>query len=378
MKRQSLKLSAFFGAFILYFSAPSVLLGSTMDFSYQTFVLPQTFLQSKLFVPIKKVSKQQYSLLFVADSKEGILYAGNQALGRCVPLIDEKSQFRESNAVKNGTLQCKNLSFKVENGVITEAFNAKSSEKLNLEITDSFVLKSQEASYEYPKKSKRNPATSAKVSTQFYCSDDLKIQESLEVLYGVKFDCKNAQKVFLEIAQDSMWSFLEDFQEETEIKNEEKAMEEFLKFSSLEQLDGDSLYYFDENLRVFLHDNYLYTGGAHGMKSQWGVILSKTNHEILDLTSLIDFQNPKLKNLLWQEYQNYLKKLGDTGEPYTDLESFYTSKAVLIDYDSFVFIYQPYEIMPYAYGIIKLKIPLEQMAQFVQATKTPLESLFVK
>ncbi|TLD86790.1 RsiV family protein [Helicobacter sp. MIT 05-5294] len=372
MKQRNFKFTTIFLALVLHFSAPSMILASNEVLDYQTFELPQTFLQSKLFTPTKKASKQKSSLLFVANSNEGILYAGNQVLGRCVPLNDAFGK------LKNGTLQCKNLSLKVENGTITEAFNDKTSQKLNLKLLESFRLQSQEVLYQYPKKPKKDSTTNAQISTQFYCSKDSKIQESLEVLYGFKFDCQNAQKIFLENAKDSMQKSLESLQDEANIKGK-NAIEEYLRTSSFERQDSKFLYYFDENLLVFIDSNYLYLGGAHGMPSELGVILSKNKNEILDLESIMDFQNPKLKKLLWKAYQNYQKTLGEYApKDYVLFQDFEVSKVVSLDYDSFVFIYQPYEIMPYAYGFIRLKIPLEQMAEFVQFAKTPLESLFAK
>lgn len=364
---------------LCYCGALTLCLGiqsQALEFDYQTFLIPSS--QATLLNATNNQAisnNHSSSVLFVAKTKQGILFAGNSALGRCTPLIEKDLQTQDSNALKDGMLQCKNLALKVEDNSITRAITATKNSKLNLKLINSITLEQQEITYQYPK-SKTDSTTHASVSTQFYCSKDSKIQEMLQTLYQTKYNCKNAQAVFLSQAQDSMQKSLEEFQQETNLTSKENAIDEFLKTSSFEQYTGDSLYYFDENLLAFLTTHYLYTGGAHGISNTSGVILSK-NNEIIDLEKIIDFNNPELKSLLWEAYQNYLQTI-EMKESYTDFESFEVSKVVLLDYDSFVFIYQPYEIMPYAYGSVKLKIPLAQMAKFGDFATTPLQSLFAK
>lgn len=359
MRQQDFKPIKLLGIFILCFGIHSV----ALDFTYQTFRLSPT---QAGFNPTKATS-----LLFVANSDEGILWAGNQAFGRCVPLSKDESQ-SQNHSIKEGILQCKNLALKVENNVITEVLTATQQQKLNLKLLNSITLKQQEATYQYPKNS--NTTTHALATIRFHCSKDSKIQELLQVFYQEKFDCKNAQEVFVKSAQNSMQQDFDAMAQE-ERKSRESVIKEFLKTSSFETNTTDSLYYFDENLLVFSINNYSYTGGAHGISYEKGVIVSK-NNEILDLKTMIDWENPELKNLLWQAYQEYLKNRGEAA--FVDFESFRVSEEILLDYDSFVFVYQPYELMPYAYGILKLKIPLEKMARFGNFDKTPLQSLFIK
>lgn len=332
------------------------------EFTYQTFALSPTDAKS-----LNQTDGKTDSMLFVANSKNGILYAGNRNLGRCVPLFENNSS--ETTALKNGTLQCKHIALKVIDGVIMGAITATKNLKLNLKLIDSMVLQQQEVIYQYPAKSKQSK--NASITTQFYCSKDSKTQKILQSMYKESFDCKNAKEIFLKNAQDSMRNY---FQEMLQANNQENAIEEYLQTSPFEQYDRDSLYYFNNDLLVFLKSNYLYTGGAHGISSEWGIIVSKENG-IVPLNARIDFDNAELKGLLWQEYQNCLKSVET--EAFVDFQSFKVSEAILIDYDSFVFIYQPYEIMPYAYGIIELRIPLEQMEKIGNFDKTPFKSLFI-
>lgn len=361
MKRQGFNLTKLLGMFILCFGIHTM----ALDFTYQTFRIS----------PPKAESNQTKatSLLFVANSDEGILWAGSRTFGRCVPLSENESKSQNQPiGLKEGILQCENLALKVESGVITEALTATKQQKLHLELLDSMVLESHEVTYQYPK----NPdtTTNALATIRFHCSKDSKIQKLLQKMYRKKFDCENAQRVFVESAQNSMQQAFDAMAQE-ERKSRQEMMEEFLKTSSFETNTADSLYYFDENLLVFSINDYSYTGGAHGISYQKSVMISKDN-KILDLKTIIDFNNPELKSLLWQAYQEYLKNIDEEG--FVDFESFNVSEVVFLDYDSFVFVYQPYELMPYAYGILKLKIPLEKMARFGDFGKTPLQSLFAK
>ncbi|MBD5164870.1 DUF3298 and DUF4163 domain-containing protein [Helicobacter sp.] len=361
MKQQGFNLTKSLGIFILCFGIHTM----ALDFTYQTFrLLPH----QAGFNPTKATS-----LLFVANSDEGILWAGNQDFGRCTPLSKNESQ-SQNQSIQEGILQCKNLALKVENGVITEVLTANQQHKLNLELLDSITLERHEVTYQYPKTP--DTTTHALATIRFHCSKDSKIQKLLQTLYREKFDCENAQRVFVESAQNSIDKAFTTMAIE-ERKDWKEIIEEFLKTSSFETNVADSLYYFDENLLVFSINDYSYTGGAHGISYQKSVIISKDN-KILDLKTIIDFNNPELKSLLWQAYQEYLKNIDEEG--FVDFESFNVSEVVLLDYDSFVFVYQPYELMPYAYGILKFRIPLEKMAQFQlkKFGKTPLQSLFAK
>lgn len=368
--KQNLSLSfKCFGSLILCLGIEAM----ALDFTYQTFLIPTA--QAKILnQAADKTSSNPQTLLFVANSKEGILYAGNQALGRCTPLLQDKRESQnEPIALKEGILECKNLALKVENGAILSALTATQNLKLNLKLIDSMVLQQQEATYQYPKSSKQ--AKNASISKQFHCSSDSKTQKILQSVYQKSFNCKNGKEVFLKSAQDCVQNY---FKEMLQINGKEKVaneIEKYLQTSPFEEYNQESLYFFDNNLLVFLKSNYLYTGGAHGISSKWGVIVSKEKG-ILPLNTMIDSNNAELKSLLWQEYQNYLKSV--EAEAFVDFESFRVSDAILLDYDSFVFLYQPYEIMPYAYGIVELRIPLEQMEKFGNFAKTPLESLFAK
>ncbi|WP_104721551.1 DUF3298 and DUF4163 domain-containing protein [Helicobacter mesocricetorum] len=279
--------------------------------------------------------------LFVARSMEGILFAGIQGENSQNCLLDGEMP------LKNGNLKCGIHTFKVRNG--------KLEEKHHLPIQSSFTLKAQEVTYEYPNHQ------SNKISTLFQCSTNTEIQNLLKLMYQKNFSCENGQKIFYEEAKISMQKYIKN----TNTYHQE--IQKSLKHSPLENIVADTLVYFDDKILVFERNSYLYTGGSHGMPTKQGIILSRSKG-LINVYKNIDFNNHALKTLLWEKYEEYLKQLPKETPPptetYVDFENFKISDAILLDYDGILFLYQPYEIMPYSYGIISLKIPLIELQEF--------------
>ncbi len=63
-------------------------------------------------------------------------------------------------------------------------------------------------------------------------------------------------------------------------------------------------------------------------------------------------------------------------QDYIDFENFKVSDVILLDYNGVVFVYYPYEIMPYVYGIIELRLPLEVVEKFGDFSDSVLGYLF--
>lgn len=285
--------------------------------------------------------------LYLAQNAQGILFAGvkNQKFQSC--------EISPNKVLENGKLECGEESFMIENGKIQD----------EVVLEYSFNLKSQEIVYQY---SEDSPS---QVSVLVLCSNDFKIQNLLELMYQKEFNCTNIRETFLPSLKESMQEYL---------KNTE-GMEalDYLKKFPLEETIKDRLYYFDDEILVFEKMSYLYTGGAHGNYGKWGVVVSK-KEGIIPLNEMIDLNNLELKRLLWEEYQKYLAKVDDAVQDYIDFENFKVSDAILLGYDGIIFIYQPYEIMPYAYGIVELKLPLEVIEKFGDFSHSALGYLFTK
>lgn len=280
--------------------------------------------------------------LYVARDHNGILFGGIYANGYkgCEVGLDKSS------------LQCGKYQFTLEKGKIV-GDNAK--------ILDSFAIKSQKIVY------RQIQASPSNISMLIVCSKNPKIQNLLELMYQKEFECTNAQQVFLKEAEESMQEYLKDIGDLN--------VEEYLKKFPLEEITEDKLYYFDENLLVFEKMSYLYTGGAHGNHGKWGVVLSK-KEGIVELNEIIDLNNLELKQILWEKYQDIAAK--EKVKDYITFENFKVSDAILLSYDGIVFVYQPYEIMPYVYGNIEIKLPLEVVEKFGNFKDSPLKYLFLR
>ncbi len=289
--------------------------------------------------------------LFIANSPKGIFFAGIQGKDSQNCLLDEEIP------LKNGSLKCGIYSFKVHNGKIEETHN--------LLIQTSFSLKAQEAIYEHPN------YPDNKISILFQCSTDSKIQKLLEQMYQKNFSCGSGKELFYEKAKASMQEYIKN------ANTDKKEAQELLKYSPLEDNVMDTLVYFDDELLVFERSSYLYTGGAHGMPTKQGIILSKSQG-LIPIDKNINLNNHQLKTLLWKKYREYLKRLPKETPPpqtYINFEDFKVSDSILLDYDGVIFLYQPYEILPYSYGIIRLKIPLIALKNFEDFKNSVFEYL---
>lgn len=289
--------------------------------------------------------------LYVAQSAQGILFAGmknrdSQNSKNCeIPSskgleggFNKNSNSKDSSgALKNGHLKCGEEIFEVKNGEIEG------------EVCDSFSLKSQKITYRH---SENSPS---EISASVLCSKNLEIQNLLELMYHKEFGCANVREAFLPSLEESMQEYLKN--------TGGMDAEAYLKKFPIEEIIEDRLYYFDEEILVFEKMSYLYTGGAHGNHGKWGVVVSK-KEGIVPLNERIDLNNLELKKLLWEEYQKYLSSTDEAVQDYISFENFKVSDAILLDYDGVVFVYQPYEIMPYVYGIIELRLPLEAVGRF--------------
>ncbi|QOQ98191.1 DUF3298 and DUF4163 domain-containing protein [Helicobacter winghamensis] len=286
--------------------------------------------------------------LFVSKNNKGILYAGSFDFGRCENKKDGIIQ-----PLKNGELKCKNISLKVRNAEIIGILKNGKFQHLNLKLEQSFKTQEQVANFTYTGKSNN----SATITTKFQCSKDPTIQKILEKMYGIKFNCKNGISEINKIAKKSL------------LKDTE-SIDTILSSSAFEEQSGDFLYYFDEEFLSFDTYNYIYTSGAHGNHTRSGITISK-NGDIIPLADILTPSNKPLKDFLWKEYQKFAKEM--RSEPLIKYEEFNISNSILLDYGEVLFLYQPYELMPYSYGVITLKIPFEAFLEFTKTKNSPLE-----
>lgn len=102
-----------------------------------------------------------------------------------------------------------------------------------------------------------------------------------------------------------------------------------------------------EKLATFAISFYDYEGGAHGVEGNRYFTIDLTTRHILTLNDLFNEKDlPKVKTLLWEQYNNSNKEY----EPVIGADSFNLSNNIYLDSRGVHFIYDVYEIAPYAAG----------------------------
>ena len=102
-----------------------------------------------------------------------------------------------------------------------------------------------------------------------------------------------------------------------------------------------------EKLATFAISYYNYEGGAHGIEGNRYFTIDLTTRHILTLNDLFNEKDlPKVKTLLWEQYNNSNKEY----EPLIGADSFNLSNNIYLDSRGVHFIYDVYEIAPYAAG----------------------------
>lgn len=102
-----------------------------------------------------------------------------------------------------------------------------------------------------------------------------------------------------------------------------------------------------EKLATFAISFYDYEGGAHGVEGNRYFTIDLTTRHILTLNDLFNEKDlPKVKTLLWEQYNNSNKEY----EPVIGADSFNLSNNIYLDSRGVHFIYEVYEIAPYAAG----------------------------
>lgn len=115
----------------------------------------------------------------------------------------------------------------------------------------------------------------------------------------------------------------------------------------------------------------VYLAGAHGSALFKGVTFNKADGKVLGKNILAQDKIDEVKKAVTQELEKYLK---DTmGSDYNEAESplkdetgkdnvvELPEKGIYINNDSLVFIYQQYEILPYAFGMPEASLSLKDM-----------------
>lgn len=126
--------------------------------------------------------------------------------------------------------------------------------------------------------------------------------------------------------------------------------------------------YSKNNIKILEKNQYSYTGGAHGNYYTQYSCYDVKEREILDIKNIFDVVE---LNKLGQEYflmQRGLQKnikLEESGYWFEN-DEFYLPNNFTIENNSFVFVFNPYEIASYAEGMIEIRIPFNRIRNTIK------------
>lgn len=151
--------------------------------------------------------------------------------------------------------------------------------------------------------------------------------------------------------------------------------------------EGPELLCFFDIKKAYENDRYVtlttysesYTGGAHGMQATSGITFRKSDGRRFGYDMLRNTDGEAFHKLIKEGLRQYFKEYGQPVETDSQLKEMlltdddidYLSLPTTQPYvtaDSIVFIYQPYEIAPYACGEPTFTIPLDKMKDYLTET----------
>ncbi len=119
-------------------------------------------------------------------------------------------------------------------------------------------------------------------------------------------------------------------------------------------------------LELFAITSYRYMGGAHGMGVVLYQVLDAKTQKMLTLDDiLLKNKKEKLTKLVKAEFNKFLKER-DT-DPKADYVEFAMTDNFTFTKDGLKFLYQPYEITPYAMGMPELTISYDKLKGVIKS-----------
>ena len=181
-------------------------------------------------------------------------------------------------------------------------------------------------------------------------------------------EIKTEAKTVLQSLQLITKNFLDTYMAEIDSMRQSQDLDDTTRYLSLnyENITNANLIYNDNNFAVLNLTNYYYTGGAHGMNTSGMMCYDFNEKKVIALKDIVNIDSLSLQNLIEKQFRrtNNMK----SNRPLTDIlfenklpanENFYfTSKGI-------GFVYQPYEVAAYAYGVISVFVPFTELKQSI-------------
>ena len=136
----------------------------------------------------------------------------------------------------------------------------------------------------------------------------------------------------------------------------------------------------DTNVLSVKGYSYDYEGGAHGHGAEWGTAIDLKNGAELALSQLAgdapEFMNKVLEVVLEDlSTRQEQDDLFDAYESY--VEQHIEETNWYLDAAGIVLVYTPYEIGPYASGSIAVRVPYEEVSEYMKAEYLPLQESYI-
>ncbi|MCD2425249.1 DUF3298 and DUF4163 domain-containing protein [Niabella pedocola] len=163
-------------------------------------------------------------------------------------------------------------------------------------------------------------------------------------------------------------SFIENFRDDIDTMkaagNEDEAPFSMMHY---DQQISSNLIYNNNGYAILSVGNYAYTGGAHGMYGQTMLCLDMQQQKELALSDVLHIDSATLQPILEQHLRTRYKIAQN--KPLTDI--LFDERLALTDNFYFTpkgigFIYQPYEVAAYAFGLIDIWVPYTELRPYLQ------------
>lgn len=132
------------------------------------------------------------------------------------------------------------------------------------------------------------------------------------------------------------------------------------------QISGDPIY---QNSQVvsLAYNWYVYEGGAHGNYAKWCSMFDKKDGSKISYARLVKDEE-KLLGIAEKVFRSQvgMAEEEDMYQLYSfKNDRFHLSDDFIFSTEGLVFFYNPYEIAPYAAGIIEVKLPYKGIAEYI-------------
>lgn len=115
--------------------------------------------------------------------------------------------------------------------------------------------------------------------------------------------------------------------------------------------------------------HYQFTGGAHGLPTTLSMLFSRTTGDVVSFRAMLGRNYSKFKTIAercFRQQRGLAPRQSWKQAGYWFSKGFEPSDNVRFVSDSIEMVYNPYEIAPYSYGTILIRIPITEIAPLIQ------------